>query len=267
MRSTNIRNMFDLYRKKMIQGSRFKIFESQISNPKSQIRNLFILLIISTLTANAQLNKPIYQGDYDAKKIKFGYFIGLPSTHFNLEFNNYYVQKDPAYSVTSPNTMGLKMGGLMNIQINDYFDFRFQPTVAIYGRRMEFKYAGKTPPDGFQESTLRETAWFEVPVMLKFKSERRGNIRMYMFAGLCYGIETNAVNRKNAKQFSTTSSDFSIQYGVGMEFFKEYFKFAPELHFSHGLSNLTDPVFNSKNNLAGLSSMTTHTVTLYFLFE
>ena len=118
-----------------------------------------------------------------------------------------------------------------------------------------------------KDVALRETAWFEIPVMLKFKSERRGNIRMYMFAGLCYGIETNAVNRKNAKQFNTTSNDFSIQYGVGMEFFKEYFKFAPELHFSHGIVNLTDPVFNSKNNLAGLSSMTTHSVTLYFLFE
>ena len=277
MRSTHIRNMFDLSRKKIklvpsakcqVPSCKEMTFKKSLSKLTTYYLSLItcICLIISHLTAFSQNTKTLYQGDYDAKKIKFGYFIGIPTTHFNLEYNNTFVyNKDTtsAYSITSPNTTGLKMGGVMNVRINDYFDFRILPTVAIYGRKLDFKYTN-TASD---VSTLRETAWFEVPVMIKYKSERRGNTRMYVFAGMSFAAETNAVNRKGKQQFSTTSTDFRIDYGVGIEFFKEYFKFAPELHFSHGIVNLVDPVFNKNSPLAGIASLTTHTVTVYFLFE
>jgi Outer membrane protein beta-barrel domain len=278
MRSTHIRNMFGLYWQKVdmnyeILDMKYEIFKpkfliSHISSLISHISYLktAIFLIISTLAAYSQTSKPVFQSDYDAKKIKFGYFIGIPTTHFGMEYNNSFVYtKDTssAYSINSPNTTGLKMGGVMNIRIDDNFDFRILPTVAIYGRRIDFKYTNIAN----DVSQLRETAWFEVPVMVKYKSERRGNVRMYVFAGVSFAAETNAVNRKGKQQYSTTSTNFSIDYGTGIEFFKEYFKFAPELHFSHGIVNLVDPVFNKNSPLGGISSLTTHTVTLYFLFE
>ena len=90
---------------------------------------------------------------------------------------------------------------------------------------------------------------------------------MYVFGGVRYAVETNAVNRKNRQQFSTKNNDFSIEYGTGIEFFREYFKFSPELHFSHGIVNLIDPVNSKGTAIAGIDKLTTHTVTLYFSFE
>jgi len=118
-----------------------------------------------------------------------------------------------------------------------------------------------------EKKELRETAWFELPLMLKYKSERRGNVRMYIFGGIRYAVETNAVNRKNRTQFTTRNNDFSIEYGTGIEFFREYFKFSPELHFSHGIVNLINPVTAVGTTIAGIDKLTTHTVTLYISFE
>ena len=231
-----------------------------------------LVLLMFTQSLSAQQSRRRFQADYDAKAMRFGYFLGLTNTYFNVKFNNYFVNKDNYYAITSPTTYGLKMGGLVNFRLNDYFDFRVLPTVAIYGRRLEYRFINTTLPDDDknkfgQREELRETAWFELPVMFKYKSERRGNVRMYVFGGMRYGIETNAVNRKKRQQFSTKTSDFSIEYGTGIEVFREYFKFAPELHFSHGLQNLVDPVNSRGTSIQGIDRLTTHTVTLFLLFE
>lgn len=238
---------------------------------KKTVTACLLLSSIGVHTLSAQQNKRLFQGDYDAKTLKFGYFIGIPYTHFNVKFNNYFVNQDNYYSITSPATMGLKMGGLANFRLNDYFDFRVLPTVAIYSRKLEYRFVNTTTtdPDKLlgEKKELRETAWFELPVMLKYKSERRGNVRMYIFGGVRYAVETNAVNRKNRQQFTTKNNDFSLEYGTGIEIFREYFKFSPELHFSHGLVNLVNPVTSRGTAIAGVDRLTTHTVTLYISFE
>jgi hypothetical protein len=238
------------------------------------IRFIFSLFVVIILTQSvfAQQTRRLFQADYDAKALKFGYFMGLSNTYFNVKFNNYFVNKDNYYSIASPPTFGLKMGGLVNFRLNDYFDFRILPTVSISGRKLDYKYIDTTLPDDDpkkfgEKQESRETAWFEVPLMFKYKSERRGNVRMYVFGGLRYGVETNAVNRKKKQQFMTKNNDFSIEYGTGIEFFREYFKFAPEIHFSHGLHNLVDPVNNRNTPLQGVDRLTTHSVTLFILFE
>lgn len=238
------------------------------------LRLFFSLFVITILTQSvfAQQTRRHFQADYDAKSLRFGYFLGLSNTYFNVKFNNYFVNKDNYYSITSPPTLGLKMGGLANFRLNDYFDFRVLPTVAITSRKLEYKYINTalpdTDPNKFAEKAeARESAWFEVPLMLKYKSERRGNVRMYVFGGVRYGVETNPNNRRNRTKFITKTSDFSVEYGTGIEFFREYFKFAPEIHFSHGLKNLVDPVNNKNTPLQGVDRLTTHTVTLYILFE
>src|SRR6218665_2618038 len=110
-------------------------------NLTSSLKKTFLVskgcLFLSIMVVHglsAQQNKRLFQGDYDAKTVKFGYFLGLPYTHFNIKFNNFFINRDKYYAITSPGTIGLKMGGLANVRLNDYFDFRVLPTVAIYGR-------------------------------------------------------------------------------------------------------------------------------------
>ena len=200
---------------------------------------------------------------YDDKPIHYGILFAVPFTRFNITHNDDYVNKDSAFVIQSPTQAAFRMGFTINAFLNDRFDLRTTPAVSLYDRQVKYSY-----PGGVTKFEKRESTWIELPLLLKYKSERRGNSRMYMVAGVTLGIETNVKRSRGGTstgKLDTKTSDFSIDYGVGFEQFFEYFKFSPELRFSHGLANVFLP---SKNSLGtGIDRMTTHTVTLYLNFE
>jgi hypothetical protein len=213
-------------------------------------------------------SKQKFQADYDAKKVRFGYFLGISASNYGVRYNNFFLTPANAnyFSVNSKKNYGLKMGGLINFNLNSRFDFRVLPTVAIYARELNIN----------NDSTLTQKqtdkAWFEVPVLLKYKSLRRGNVRMYMFGGFRFGFETNALNlaqkTKLNNLYTTKTSDLSVEYGAGLELFQRFFKLSPEITFSHGLSNLVDPsTLNTSTALGVIQKLNTHTVTVSLLFE
>ncbi len=227
----------------------------------------FCLSFLICSEVSAQNNtKQKFQPDYDAKKTRFGYFLGLAMTNYNVRYSPYFLQpsQEKFFSVVSPKTYGLKMGGLMNIQINDNFDFRILPTVALYSRELSVN-------DDSLQFKQNDKAWFELPFMLKYKSLRRGNARMYMFTGVRLAFETNAVNLAKRNKLNNPlelkHNDFNLEYGAGVELFRQYFKLAPELHFSHGIRNLIVPFINPNSPLGVVDKLNTHTVTVYLFFE
>lgn len=199
---------------------------------------------------------------YDDKPIHYGILFAVPFTRFNIKHNNDFVTKDTAFVIQSPTNAAFRMGFTINAYLNEHFDLRTTPAVSLYERHLKFSY-----PNGTERTEKRESTWIEVPLLLKYKSVRRVNSRMYMIAGVTLGIETNVKRNRGggATALNTKSSDFSIDYGIGYEQFFEFFKFAPELRFSHGLTNMLVPGTNSVAN--GISRMRTHTVTLYLNFE
>nr|WP_310589821.1 porin family protein [Dyadobacter sp.] len=199
---------------------------------------------------------------YDDKPIHYGILFAVPFTRFNIKHSNDFVTKDTAFVIQSPTNAAFRMGFTVNAYLNEHFDLRTTPAVSLYERHVKFSY-----PNGTDRTEKRESTWIEVPLLLKYKSLRRVNSRMYMIAGVTLGIETNVKRNRGggATALNTKSSDFSIDYGIGYEQFFEFFKFAPELRFSHGLTNMLVPGANSVAN--GISRMRTHTVTLYLNFE
>ncbi len=228
---------------------------------------VFSLLIFSTLYVKAQTSQQ-FQADYDAKKIHFGYLVGISTTSYVIRYNRTFnpTAGQTYQGLTSPVSYALKIGGLVNSRINDYFDIRVLPTIAIYSRKL-------TEISGQDTVQLKfpDKAWFEIPLAIKYKSERRGNSRMYMYAGMRAGFETNVVNlvakSKKTTSYVTKSSDFSLEAGMGLELFRQYSKFVPELHFSYGLGNMMTPGPQNLNAFAFVDKVSTRTVTLNLIFE
>ncbi len=203
-----------------------------------------------------------YQPNYDNKRVHFGYFLGIVNTNYLIKYSDKHLDPNNKYFViTSPTTTGIKAGAVVNYYINDYFDLRFSPlTIAIYGRKLLVN-------DSLKFDQV-DKAWFEIPVYLKYKSERRMNSRMFIFAGLKYGFETNVVNRKGAStSFATKSADISVDYGMGLELFREYFKITPEIHFSHGFRNMVNTGLPASNFLNNVDRMRTHSVSFFIVFQ
>ena len=199
---------------------------------------------------------------YDDKTIHYGFFFAAPITRFSVSHSPEFITADSAYRIYSPNKPAFRVGFVVNTYLSKHFDLRLTPSVSLFSREVQYDY-----PNSPSRTETRESTWIDLPLLLKYKSERRNNSRMYLLAGGAFSIESN-VRRKEiqgASKLSTGTMDFAVEYGIGFEQFFEYFKFAPELRFSHGLVNLYRPT----NNVAGvgINKLTTHSVTLYLNFE
>ncbi|WP_445438737.1 type IX secretion/gliding motility protein PorT/SprT [Dyadobacter fanqingshengii] len=242
MHYTYLRDLFDLHRAKII------------------LSILVLLMAAQEVRSQGIGYRRRHLEFYDDKPIHYGILFGVPFTRFNVKHNNDFVSKDSAFVIQSPTNAAFRMGFIVNAFLTDHFDIRTTPSVSLYERHVKFSY-----PNGTDKIEKRESTWIEIPLLLKYKSLRRVNSRMYMVAGFTLGLETNVKRSRGGGQLDTKSSDFSIDYGVGYEQFFEFFKFAPELRFSHGLTNVFQPTKNSAGT--GISKLSTHTVTLYLNFE
>lgn len=234
--------------------------------------------MLVSAVAQAQV-KTKHQPNYDAKPLRFGYYIGMGTTHYVTKYQDSFFssinQNDPApiYSVTSPNATTIRAGAMINYYLNDYFDVRFSPLNLSIQKRNITYIQGKAgnPDEGVPVKVEQvDKAWLEVPFHVKYKSERRFNTRMYVFGGTRLAFETNTVGRRGAKRTSGRSSmrsgDFMIEYGAGLEIFRPYFKVTPEIHFSHGLFDMIRNN-NQDHHLQHVKSMRTHMVSLLILFQ
>ncbi|MCU0340261.1 MAG: PorT family protein [Spirosomaceae bacterium] len=199
---------------------------------------------------------------YEDKPIHYGFLFALPLTRFNVTHNDDFLARDTTARIYGPTTAGFRVGFVVNAYLDDRWDIRSTPGISLYDRVVEYQSTR-----GTKLSELREATWVEVPLLLKYKSQRRGNSRMYMIAGMTFGFEANARRRlrAGAQRLSTKSRDLTIDYGFGFEQFLAYTKFSPEIRFSHGIGNLFEP-----SNTATINSvrrLTTHTIGLYLMFE
>lgn len=256
MHPTHLRNLFHLRR--------------------PQVALLLLLSIFAVERAQAQGKGYVrrHLEFYDDKPIHYGFLFAAPVTRFNIRHSDKFLESDSAYAIGSPAQPAFRMGFTVNAFLNDRFDIRTTPSVSLYERQVRFDYPNGTPPGGGavpgnKRLEKRESTWIEIPLLVKYKSMRRVNTRMYLLAGVTLAIETNVKRSRGggsiANQLDTRTSDFTVDYGVGFEQFFQFFKFAPELRFSHGLVNMLQPG-TSKVSI-GIDRMTTHTVTLYLNFE
>jgi hypothetical protein len=199
---------------------------------------------------------------YDDRLIHYGFTLGLNTTRFIPTESNYYLNpKDSVTSITAPYNAGFSLGFIFNLKLAEFFDLRALPTVSFYQRDVDYKLGTKSSSVQSTESTF-----LELPLLVKYKSQRHGNSRMYVVGGIKPGIEAGAKKKeKKDTDLRTNNKDLSIDYGFGFDIYYPLFKFSPEVRFSHGLSNM----LNHDNNPYALSlkKIVTHTVTLYLHFE
>lgn len=223
---------------------------------------------INTHAQNQEIRR-IYDEFYDDKPVHFGFLFGLSSSRFNVSYSDRFTGSnnpaDSVVSLVSPGNFAFQVGGIVNLKLSETFDLKSGINISLFGRQIDYRFPYE-PARVYPE--FRESTWLEIPLMLKFKSQRRGNSRMYVAAGIKYGIEANVRKSVNKTRLNTTTSDLSLEYGIGFERFFQYFKFTPELRFSTGLVDMfVQPSGNSNLYSRGIDRLSSHTVTLYLMFE
>jgi hypothetical protein len=103
-----------------------------------------------------------------------------------------------------------------------------------------------------------ESILLGLPVHLKFRSDRIGNFRVYMFGGgkVEYDLASNSTARKAEDLVKLKKYDFGVEAGIGFNFYFPVFILSPELKISNGLGNSHSRDMNLKYSRAidGLNS-------------
>jgi hypothetical protein len=205
---------------------------------------------------------------YDDRWFHPGFYIAPNFSRYRIEQSASYIQAIQngqgisANSIISP---GLSVGFVGDVRLADFLHLRFTPGVSFLSRRVEFERQGYSGRDTIVTQQIGSTQ-IDLPLLLKFESQRRRNTRVYVVGGIKPSI--NVGNRRKDPELyklQADDTDIAIEYGVGLDLFYPLFKFAPELRFSNGLKNLLLP--GSDIYSQSLQRMSSNTVTLYLTFE
>ena len=224
------------------------------------------LLIVCAFHSEAQKTRWVEKNNpnYDNKKLTYGFLIGIHSSIFQIKYSDRFVTRDlDTVSAVLPSwSSGFSLGFIVNYRLTEFLDLRITPEVAFYENKIRYQFTNDPPIDEAVESTI-----VEFPILLKYKSERRGNIRMYMVGGIKPGIE--ASGKKNIDQTKPTlevkETHLNLEAGFGFDLYYPLFKFSPEIRFSRGI---VDMLGNRTNEYGQpLQRVNTNTITLYLLFQ
>ncbi len=237
---------------------------------------LLLFFIVTPVLLHGQnmrvLRPNMNNPDYDKRSVRYGFSIGRHTSAYQVRYSDRFVNPpsdiefeefslDSASTIQPSWSSGFSLGFVLNFKMADYLDFRVMPQFSFYEHQLEYNFI-----NGTTLTKLKETTMIELPLLLKYKSVRRNNHRVYVVGGLRTGFEASAQVSDNSKNtLPIKRFNFSIDIGLGIDQYFPLFKFSPELRFSRGLSNvLTDDI---NDFTVGLDKLNTNTVSIFLLFE
>ncbi|WP_449406411.1 type IX secretion/gliding motility protein PorT/SprT [Nitritalea halalkaliphila] len=179
------------------------------------------------------------------------------------------------HSVVPLQTLGFSLGFLGILRLDDQVNLLFTPAVGFYEHEL-MRYTFSTDPvDGATKLPLTQTpvsfdaTLVELPLLLKYKSQRFNNTRMYFIGGLNYMFRTKSQDEANLEDLVLTGQDLSLELGMGFDIYFRFFKWSPEIRFSHGLLDVykAGADLNDTNYGDALQSVRRRNIRLIFNFQ
>jgi hypothetical protein len=225
-----------------------------------------VALALLPLAGQAQLFRWTRQHNpnYDDRKFTYGFSIGLHTSAYQVKYSNKFVTKpyDTVHSVQPVFSPGFSLGFLINYKVAEFLDLRIMPKAGFYTHKLYYYYTNAPT-----QSQLVETTLVEFPILLKYKSMRRGNVRMYMVGGMTPAFEASGKNDigNSTAGISIQKHNVSLDAGIGFDFYFPLFKLSQELRFSRGISNMMGSAHTIYQD--PISRLNTNTISYYLIFQ
>ncbi|REE05749.1 putative protein-translocating porin PorT [Marinoscillum furvescens DSM 4134] len=225
---------------------------------------VFLLLTAMALPGQAQNDPKENLGDYDAQWIHYGFLMGIHNSRYRIQYSDDFArpEMDSLHSVVPGHLPGWKVGFVVDMNLLQYLSFRVLPTVGFYEQDLTYRYT-----DGTSHRELKDATLVELPLMLKYKSARRGNIAMYVTGGISPALEASGKGDEldTRERLELRNWNASIDAGVGFDLYFPLFKFSPEVRYSWGLRNMLTDDVNSYDQ--PLKKLTYQNISFYITFE
>lgn len=222
---------------------------------------VFLALIIIVNDSWGQATDGMHLPNYDEHPIHYGFLIALHSSIYKLDYSETFLDSLNLHSIMPKNSGGFSLGFVGNLRLGKYFDFRVTPTVGFYELKVDYNFVNRETIEQAVSSTS-----VEIPVLLKYKSERRKNLRMFLVGGVKGTLEASGRKDDEAvDKLRTKNSNLFIEFGFGLDIYYPLFKFSPEIRFSRGLINvLTD---DQNRFTSSINRLKMNTVTLLLVVQ
>jgi len=226
-----------------------------------------ILAVISFAEVQAQGRKVLQnRPKYDNDPLHFGFALGLNYLDFVEEPVANLPDIPGYYNMRSRVQPGYTIAIISNLRLHKYWDLRFNPAFSNTVRELEFDVINPLTDDRELITREIESSYIDLPVELKFKSQRVNNYRLYVLGGVQYNIDL-ASNEDifDDRVFKIQSNDLFYSAGFGIDIYFEYFKFSPQIKGVWGLMDLL--VEDGTFLVEGIQSLRTRGIFINFTFE
>ena len=204
---------------------------------------VFLLGLAATADASAQLRDQLNLPDHDSKPFYLGISFLYDQSHLQVSAHPKFLQSDSVLYVNPLNSGGFGVSGMLTFHVADHWEFRLAAPEFIFASN-SLAYHVTYPPAGETNLATKQIQSLLVgfPAHVKFLSDRINNFRVYMLGGINYqyDLASNSSARKAQDLVKLNPSDFSVEGGIGFQFYFPVFILSPELKFSEGIKNVHD---------------------------
>lgn len=220
-------------------------------------RGLMSAILLLPIFAVAQQPFQRWAGGVDDEVLHYGFSFHYVHADYKIKLRDDWqvpytddsgAEMGRLVSIHSPFTHGVGLGLLTNVKLNDNIHLRLTPNIVFSNKRVEYQFdpsGGYTHDD--QISKLIRASYVDIPLFLKFRSDRKNNYRGYFIAGGKYSINVVSKRRYDDtarptydKDLKTNSGYFAYEAGIGFELYFDFFKMSPEIRWSQSVGNLLD---------------------------
>jgi len=204
---------------------------------------LFLFSLLAAAAADAQLRDQLNLPDHDSKPFYLGIGFMYEQSHFQVSAHPKFLQSDSVLYVNPLNSGGFGVSGMFTFHVADHWEFRLAFPEFIFASN-SLSYHVTFPPAGETNLATKQiqSLLLGFPAHVKFLSDRINDFRVYMLGGINYqyDLASNSSARKAQDLVKLNPSDFSVEAGIGFQFYFPVFILSPELKFSEGIKNVHD---------------------------
>ena len=190
---------------------------------------------------------------YDLKPLHFGFTVSTNMSRVRIDRNTSMTSQDTVKNITSSGVPGIGLGAITNLHLGNNWDIRLLfPVINFVQRDLNYEF------ENSKKTTSIESAYCDASLQVKFKSDRRKNVRVYVMGGGrgSYDLGSTVKQERSITKpvVSLVPVTFGYELGFGLDMYFEYFKFSPEIKFCNTLgSALYKDGYIYTNVLNGLS--------------
>jgi hypothetical protein len=195
---------------------------------------IFCTLVGAYQTSYSQQRYQRWGGGSDDQTLNFGFSFHYISADYKIALEPDW-QNAGYNSITSPFSRDLGLGLLASLKLGENTNLLFTPNLTFLNVDMEFEKDTETEVRTIHRSNI------ELPLLLKFKSDRKTNMRGYLIGGGQYAINVAPSKRyKPDEDIMTKPGYFAYTAGIGFDIYFDFFKMSPEIKWVQSVGNLLD---------------------------